>query len=54
MLSSIKQSITPAVALGVAPQVKVGLLNANFIYVQSKKTDIRKTFERVRAEMAAK
>jgi hypothetical protein len=31
---------------------RVGLLNASFVYVPHEKTDIRKTFERVRAEMA--
>jgi hypothetical protein len=31
---------------------RVGLMNPSFVYVKHESTDIRKTFARIRAEMA--
>jgi hypothetical protein len=33
---------------------RVGLMNPEFVYVKHEATDIRKTFERIRAELAKK
>jgi hypothetical protein len=36
------------------PSKHTGLLNPNFIYTSAANTNIRKTFDRMRAEQAAK
>ena len=33
---------------------RVGLMNPGFVYVPASQTDIRKTFERIRAQIKAK
>lgn len=38
----------------VPKEVRVGLFNPDFKYVRAGETDIRKTFARIRREMAAK
>ena len=33
---------------------RVGLMNPGFVYVPASQTDIRKTFERIKAQLKAK
>ena len=37
-----------------SPITRTGLMNPNFVYTSAANTNIRKTFDRVRAEKAAK
>ena len=48
----------PLRAVPVAPakriDTRVGLMNPGFVYVPASQTDIRKTFERIKAQLKAK
>lgn len=51
MPASMKRPITLVPGM-ITP--KVGLLNPAFVYINAANTDIRQTFDRIRAEQAGK